>query len=207
MPHASSPGSRSCCPSDPTPRPSRPSRASRGSICRFLPVEEAAAQAIAARVGFIDTPELLGIAYVTGFRQDMFPFVRDDFLYTFQGLSADGQWYVAVNWVVRATMFPRRVSQADARRVGSERHHMGAIHRGERGHPRCGRGDRLPPVARDPGRAGPVHRLRQRRRTEPVALGRATGQRRPASAAPACPHQAQCRSFGGPRSPVASAAP
>jgi hypothetical protein len=84
----------------------------------FLPVEEAAAQAIAARVEYVDTPELSGIAYVTGFRQDLFPFVRDDFFYTFQGLSADGQWYVAVDWVVRATMFPRKVSQADARRVG-----------------------------------------------------------------------------------------
>lgn len=84
----------------------------------YLPVEEAAAQAIAARVEFIDTPELSGIAYVTGFRQDLFPFARDDFWYTFQGVSADGQWYVSVSWIVRATMFPRRVSQADARRVG-----------------------------------------------------------------------------------------
>jgi hypothetical protein len=83
----------------------------------YLPIEEAA-QAIAARVGFIDTPELSGIAYITGFRQDLFPFARRDFFYTFQGLSADGQWYVAVDWNIRATMFPRRVSQADARRAG-----------------------------------------------------------------------------------------
>ncbi len=83
----------------------------------FLPIDDAAAQAIAARIGFIDTPELSGVAYITGFRQDTFPFARDDFFYTFQGLSADGQWYVAVDWVVRATMFPRRVAQADAERV------------------------------------------------------------------------------------------
>jgi hypothetical protein len=84
----------------------------------YLPIEEAA-QAIAARIEYIDTPELSGVAYVTGFRQDTFPFTRDDFFYTFQGLSADGRSYVAVDWVLRADMFPRRISQADARRVGS----------------------------------------------------------------------------------------
>jgi hypothetical protein len=84
----------------------------------YLPIEEAA-QAIAARIQYIDTPELSGIAYVTGFRQDVFPFARDDFWYTFQGVSTDGRWYVSVNWVLRADMFPRRVSQADARRAGS----------------------------------------------------------------------------------------
>ena len=83
----------------------------------YLPIE-GAALAIGARVGFIDTPELAGVAYVTGFRQDTFPFARDDFWYTFQGLSADGQWYVSVSWIVRATMFPARVSDSAARRIG-----------------------------------------------------------------------------------------
>ena len=102
----------------------RPDPASLGAIddnqtvdLPYLPID-GAAQAIAARIGFIDTPELAGIAYVTGFRQDLFPFARDDFWYTFQGLSTDGQWYVAVSWVVRATMFPVRVRNADARRIG-----------------------------------------------------------------------------------------
>jgi len=84
----------------------------------MLPVDEAAAQVIAARVGFVDTPELTGIAYVTGFRQDLFPFTRDDLQYTFQGLSNDGRWYVAVNWNLRATMLPRRFSNRQAQRIG-----------------------------------------------------------------------------------------
>ena len=83
----------------------------------YLPIPEAG-QPLAARVGYIDTPELSGVAYVTGFRQDVFPFARDDFWYTFQGVSADGQWYVSVTWVLRATMFPARVGNAAARRVG-----------------------------------------------------------------------------------------
>jgi hypothetical protein len=83
----------------------------------YLPIEEAA-QAIAAHAQYIDTPELSGVAYVTGFRQDYIPFTRDDLWYTFQGLSTDGRWYVAVRWVLRAGMFPTRVSDADSRRVG-----------------------------------------------------------------------------------------
>ncbi|MEZ4597009.1 MAG: hypothetical protein R3C32_09335 [Chloroflexota bacterium] len=55
---------------------------------------------------------------MTGFRQDIFPFARDDFWYTFQGISADGRWYVAVDWVLRASGFPARISNSDAERVG-----------------------------------------------------------------------------------------
>lgn len=84
----------------------------------YLPIPEAG-QPIVARVAYIDTPELSGVAYVTGFRQDVSPFARDDFWYTFQGLSADGQWYVAVNWVIRAGMFPRTLTERDYQRAGS----------------------------------------------------------------------------------------
>ncbi len=83
----------------------------------YLPIGEAA-QAIAARIQYVDTPELSGLAYVTGFRQDTFPFARNDLWYTFQGLSTDGRWYVAVSWVLRAQGFPARISNAEARRVG-----------------------------------------------------------------------------------------
>lgn len=83
----------------------------------YLPIEEAA-QAIAARIQYVDTPELAGLSYVTGFRQDTFPFARNDLWYTFQGLSTDGRWYVAVAWSLRAEGFPARVSNAEARRAG-----------------------------------------------------------------------------------------
>jgi hypothetical protein len=83
----------------------------------YLPIEEAA-QAIAARIQYVDTPELSGLSYVTGFRQDTFPFARDDLWYTFQGLSTDGRWYVAVSWSLRAEGFPARISNAEARRAG-----------------------------------------------------------------------------------------
>lgn len=85
----------------------------------YMPVAEEAAQALVARVGYVDTPEVSGIAYVTGYRQDTYPFARDDLWYSFQGLSTDGWWYVSVTWRLRADMFPRRVTQADARRVAN----------------------------------------------------------------------------------------
>ena len=84
----------------------------------ILPVDDAAAQIIAARVAYIDTPELTGIAYLTGFAQDLIPVTRDDLQYTFQGLSTDGRWYVAVNWRIRARVLPRSFTNAQARRIG-----------------------------------------------------------------------------------------
>ena len=78
---------------------------------------DAAAQLIDARGRYIDTPELSGVAYLTVLAQDLIPFGRDDFWYTFQGLSADGQWYVTVDFQVEAGMFPARVTRRTMRRV------------------------------------------------------------------------------------------
>ena len=80
-----------------------------------------AAQAILARAHYVDTPALEGIAYLTVFRQDIFPFAAGDFWYTFQGLSADGERYVAADFRIDASMFPETVTSADARRVDTGR--------------------------------------------------------------------------------------
>jgi len=84
-------------------------------------VDNSAAQAIAARAEYVDTPELSGIAYLTAFRQDVFPFAAGDFWYTFQGLSADGAWYVAADFVIDASMFPETVTARDANRIATAR--------------------------------------------------------------------------------------
>lgn len=78
-----------------------------------------AGQAIHARAHYIDTTELAGIAYLTVFRQDVYPFSASDFWYTFQGLSHDGSWYVAVDVPVEAGMFPAKVSPKEVNRVSS----------------------------------------------------------------------------------------
>jgi hypothetical protein len=69
-----------------------------------------AAQLVRARVHYIDTPQLSGIAYVAAFGQDVYRMGASDFWYTFQGLSVDGSRYVQVSWVLTAPGFPRRSS-------------------------------------------------------------------------------------------------
>ena len=87
-----------------------------GSALPYLPIVPAA-QVIRARVQYIDTPELAGVAYLTAFRQDVSPFAADDFWYTFQGLSADGGWYVAADFVVQADGFPAKPGAQETRRI------------------------------------------------------------------------------------------
>jgi hypothetical protein len=80
----------------------------------YLPVPDAA-QLLRARAEYIDTPQVSGVAYVTAFAQDVTKLAASDFWYTFQGLSADGSWYVAVTWVLTVEGFPRRVGGAPPR--------------------------------------------------------------------------------------------
>ena len=87
-----------------------------GDPLPFMP-DIPAAQVIRARAQYVDTPRVAGIAYVTAFRQDVYPFAAGDFWYTFQGLSADGSWYVAADFVVDASMFPEEVTAKDADRI------------------------------------------------------------------------------------------
>jgi hypothetical protein len=89
-----------------------------GDSLPFLPVFPAA-QVIRARAQYVETPQLAGIAYVTAYRQDVSPFAAGDFWYTFQGLSADGSWYVAVDFVVDASMFPAEVTAKEANRIAN----------------------------------------------------------------------------------------
>jgi hypothetical protein len=80
--------------------------ASHTGYLPYAPMPEAA-QIIRARVHYIDSPQLSGIAYVTAWAQDEATFGATDFWYTFQGLSSDGAWYVSVAVVIDASMFPR----------------------------------------------------------------------------------------------------
>lgn len=71
----------------------------------FLPIFPAA-QVIRARAAYVDTATVTGISYVTVFRQDAFPFFGNEFLYTFQGLSADGAYYVSAIFRLNTALFP-----------------------------------------------------------------------------------------------------
>jgi hypothetical protein len=78
----------------------------------YLPAAEAG-QPLRARAQYISTPQVQGVAYLTGFRQDVSAFAAKDFWYGFQGLSIDGQWYVSVVTPVKASMFPKKVKAKD----------------------------------------------------------------------------------------------
>ncbi len=68
-----------------------------------------AAQVIRARAQYVQTPSLLGVSYVTVFRQDVSPFTGGEFLYTFQGMSNDGAYYVSAIARLSTNLFPAEI--------------------------------------------------------------------------------------------------
>jgi hypothetical protein len=74
----------------------------------FLPIFPAG-QVIRARVQYVDTPSVSGISFITAYREDAYPFLADGFLYTFQGLSADGAYYVSAIFPLNTPLFPTDV--------------------------------------------------------------------------------------------------
>jgi len=75
----------------------------------FLPVMPAS-QVIRSRARYIETAAVHGISYVTAYRQDVSPFVSGDFYYTFQGISADGMYYVSIVARPTTVLFPVEIS-------------------------------------------------------------------------------------------------
>lgn len=71
----------------------------------FVPVV-AAGQAIRARVQYVETASVRGISYLTMYRQDMAPFLGNEFFYTFQGVSMDGSQYVTAIVKLNTALFP-----------------------------------------------------------------------------------------------------
>lgn len=79
--------------------------AQQAALLPFLPTPPAL-QAIRAQAHYVDLPTLSGIAFITTYRQDAFPFMGYEFFYTFQGLSADGQYYVSALVQLDTDLFP-----------------------------------------------------------------------------------------------------
>lgn len=94
-----------------------------GAVEGSLPLvpEIGAAQGIVARARYVDTPEVSGIAWITAFRQDIFPFAAADFTAVFLGTNADGTQVVTVLIPVRTDRFPETVTDEQVMRVQSER--------------------------------------------------------------------------------------
>ncbi|MDQ3700234.1 MAG: hypothetical protein M3442_04845, partial [Chloroflexota bacterium] len=55
---------------------------------------------------YLDFPGGSGIALVTAYGQVVSPLTRDRTLYTFQGLTQDGQSYISLVWPVETSTLP-----------------------------------------------------------------------------------------------------
>ena len=68
-----------------------------------------AAQVIRAHVHYFSSAALQGISYVTFYSQGLSPFTSSEFLYTFQGLSRDGAYYVSAIFHPNTALFPAEI--------------------------------------------------------------------------------------------------
>jgi len=58
---------------------------------------------------YLDFPGGSGVRYLTAFHQAAMPIVNADLLYTFQGMTSDGQYYVSATFPVRTDSLPDEV--------------------------------------------------------------------------------------------------
>lgn len=72
----------------------------------FLPVFPAA-QVIRAQPQYVELDGLTGISYITVFRQGVGPFVANEFMLTFQGVSDNGDTVITAVFPVEANVFPQ----------------------------------------------------------------------------------------------------
>lgn len=83
----------------------------------YLPLANAA-QVLHAAEAYLSFPGGSGLRSLTIFRQDFSPFLRREVLYTFQGLSTDGRWYVSLTFPAEPPVLPARLQDIPA----AERH-------------------------------------------------------------------------------------
>lgn len=88
-------------------RPSIP-----GGTMPYLPLVNAA-QVLHSQVDYLSFANGAGVRYVTAFSQDVLPMINRYLLYTFQGLTDDGQYYVAAFFPVKTAVLPDTVEVDD----------------------------------------------------------------------------------------------
>jgi hypothetical protein len=78
----------------------------------YLPMINAG-QLITARIGFLDFQNGAGVRYLTQFGQDVYPINNADLLYTFQGITADGQYIVSASFPIQSMDLPPSGSEVE----------------------------------------------------------------------------------------------
>ncbi len=71
-----------------------------------------AAQVFRVHVRYLDFADGSGVRFITHYAQDASPIVAKTIFYVFQGLSADGQWYISAIWPLDATILPATAEAA-----------------------------------------------------------------------------------------------
>jgi heat shock protein HslJ len=71
----------------------------------------AGAQTVIGLPKYVQGNGLRGIAYVTAYRLDVYPFLADSFVYVFQGVSDDGQYAVSASFNVTTDLFEAEVPE------------------------------------------------------------------------------------------------
>lgn len=65
-----------------------------------------ASQVFHSKLQAIKTPQLQGVRFITRYTQEHTPTTNEDIFYTFQGLSADGRYYISVFHPVTVARLP-----------------------------------------------------------------------------------------------------
>jgi hypothetical protein len=66
-------------------------------------------QVLRAQATYIDTEAVRGIGYITATMAAAEPFMNNSFSYVFQGISADGQFYISANFMLNTDLFPAEI--------------------------------------------------------------------------------------------------
>lgn len=76
----------------------------------LLPVADAE-EVLHADAIYLPFKNGVGIRYVASYAQDVAPLTATRFFYTFQGLTADGKYYVAATFPLYTPLFPRQIPE------------------------------------------------------------------------------------------------
>lgn len=79
----------------------------------YLPLVNAG-RVIWSQAKYLDFPGVSGLRYLTAFHQAAMPVTNADLLYTFQGLTTDGRYYISATFPVRADSLPDEVATQEA---------------------------------------------------------------------------------------------
>jgi putative hemolysin len=83
-----------------------------GGTMPYLPLHNAA-QVFHSQLAYLAFTNGAGVRYVTAFSQDASPVTNQHLIYTFQGLTNDGQYYVAAFFPVKTAILPDTVQVDD----------------------------------------------------------------------------------------------